>query len=64
MLICGRVIQGFGAGGINVLPEILICDLLPPRHRGPYLSVMLSTAAIGSTIGPIIGGALAEVNWR
>ncbi|KAF5129761.1 MFS efflux transporter aclA [Metarhizium anisopliae] len=63
MLICGRVIQGFGTGGINVLPEILICDLLPPRHRGPYLSVMLSTAALGSTIGPIIGGALAEVNW-
>ncbi|RYP79124.1 hypothetical protein DL771_000102 [Monosporascus sp. 5C6A] len=63
-LIAGRVVQGLGTGGINVLPEIVVCDLIPPRHRGPYLSVMLSTAAIGSTIGPVIGGAFAQVDWR
>lgn len=63
-LIAGRLVQGLGTGGINVLPEIIICDLIPPRHRGPYLSAMLSTAAIASTIGPIIGGALALVDWR
>lgn len=25
---------------------------------------MLSTAAIGTTVGPIVGGALADVQWR
>jgi hypothetical protein len=64
MLIAGRTIQGLGAAGLYVLSDIIICDLVPPRHRSPYLSAVLSTAAIGTTIGPIIGGALAEAQWR
>ncbi|KAF3058319.1 putative transporter C3H1.06c [Daldinia childiae] len=64
MLIAGRVVQGFGTGGIAVLPEIIICDLIPPRSRGPWLSITMSGAAIGTTLGPIIGGTLAERNWR
>ncbi|KAK9419294.1 putative Major facilitator superfamily (MFS) profile domain-containing protein [Seiridium unicorne] len=64
MLIVGRTIQGLGSGGLYVLSDIIICDLIPPRYRGPYISAILSTAAIGTTIGPIIGGALAQANWR
>jgi hypothetical protein len=64
MLTTGRVIQGLGSGGLYVLSDIIICDLIPPRYRGPYMSAVLSTAAIGITIGPIIGGALAQENWR
>ncbi|KAI0112998.1 major facilitator superfamily domain-containing protein [Daldinia grandis] len=64
MLITGRTIQGLGSGGLYVLSDIIICDLIPPRYRGPYMSAVLSTAAIGTTIGPIIGGALAQENWR
>jgi MFS family permease len=64
MLIAGRTIQGLGGAGLNILSDILICDLVPPRFRGPYLAAVLSTAGVGSTIGPIIGGALAEANWR
>ena len=64
MLITGRTIQGLGTGGLYVLSDIIICDIVPPHHRGPYLSAVLSTAAIGTTIGPIIGGALAQVQWR
>lgn len=64
MLISGRTIQGLGTAGLFVLSDIIICDLVPPRHRGPYLSAVLSTAGIGSTIGPVIGGAIAEHDWR
>ncbi|KAF2819136.1 MFS general substrate transporter [Ophiobolus disseminans] len=64
MFIAGRTIQGVGSAGLFVLSDILICDLVPPRHRGPYLSAVLSTAGIGSTIGPVIGGALVEHSWR
>ncbi|KAI1212610.1 major facilitator superfamily domain-containing protein [Annulohypoxylon truncatum] len=63
-LIAGRTIQGLGSGGLYVLSDIIICDLVPSRYRGPYISAVLSTAAIGATIGPIIGGALAQANWR
>jgi len=64
MLIAGRTVQGLGASGLYVFADIIICDLVPPRFRGPYLSFFLSAAAIGSTIGPVVGGALAEANWR
>lgn len=64
MLISGRTVQGTGAAGLYVLSDILICDLVPPRYRGPYLTAVLSTAGIGSTIGPVVGGAMAQENWR
>ncbi|KAF2756330.1 MFS general substrate transporter [Pseudovirgaria hyperparasitica] len=64
MLIAGRTVQGLGTAGLFVLSDIIICDIVPPRYRGPYLSAVLSTAGIGSTIGPSIGGALAESSWR
>ncbi|KAI1454003.1 major facilitator superfamily domain-containing protein [Annulohypoxylon moriforme] len=63
-LITGRTIQGLGSGGLYVLSDIIICDLIPPRYRAPYMSAVLSTAAIGTTIGPIIGGAIVQANWR
>ena len=64
MLIAGRTVQGLGTGGIYVLLDVVCCDLVPLRERGKYLGLMLSTAAVGTTIGPIIGGALADVDWR
>ena len=60
MLISGRTIQGLGTGGLYVLSDIIICDIIPPSDRGPYLSAVISTAALGTTIGPVIGGALAQ----
>jgi MFS family permease len=51
MLICGRTVQGVGAGGTYVLLDVLLCDLVPLHSRGKYLGLMLSTAAIGTTIG-------------
>lgn len=64
MLICGRTVQGLGTGGTYVLLDVVCCDMVPLRERGKYLGIMLSTAAIGTTVGPVIGGALAEAGWR
>lgn len=64
MLVTGRTIQGLGAGGVFVLIELVVCDLLPQRERGKYVGVVLGSSAVGSTIGPLVGGALAGVNWR
>lgn len=64
MLIGGRTVQGLGSGGIFVLVDLITCDLVPMRERGQYLGIMLSTAGIGTTIGPLLGGAIAQANWR
>jgi hypothetical protein len=64
MLISGRTIQGLGAGGIYVLLDIVCCDLVPLRERGKWLGLMFSWAGVAALLGPIVGGALAEANWR
>lgn len=64
MLIAGRTVQGVGAGGIYVLLDIVCCDLVPLRQRGKYLGLMLSWSGVGAALGPIVGGSLAEANWR
>ncbi|KAK4164417.1 MFS general substrate transporter-like protein [Cladorrhinum sp. PSN259] len=65
MLIAGRVIQGIGAGGINVLCEILVCDLVPLRQRGNYLAGMFGMIAIGTALGPFFGGLIVDhTTWR
>lgn len=63
-LISGRTIQGLGAGGINVLVELILCDLIPLRERSKYFGIVLSASAVGTVVGPVLGGALADRNWR
>jgi hypothetical protein len=63
-LIAGRTVQGLGSGGILMLVELIICDLVPLRQRGKYLGYVQSATAVGAIIGPVIGGALATANWR
>lgn len=65
MLIAGRLVQGIGAGGINVLIEIIICDILPLRERGRYLGITFGLIALGSTLGPLFGGLIVQhASWR
>lgn len=64
MMIAGRTVQGLGSGGIFVLVDLITSDLVSVQERGKYLGFMLSTAAIGTTLGPVIGGGLAQVSWR
>jgi MFS family permease len=65
MLIAGRVVQGIGAGGINVLIEIVVCDLIPLRQRGQYLAIMFGLVAIGTALGPFFGGLIVQYStWR
>lgn len=64
MMIAGRTVQGIGAGAIYVLLDIVCCDLVPLRERGKYGGLMNAWAGVAAAIGPVIGGALADANWR
>jgi hypothetical protein len=57
-------VQGIGSGGIYMLVDLIVCDLVSLRDRGKYLGIMLSTAAVGAVLGPVLGGLLAEADWR
>jgi MFS family permease len=65
VMIAGRTIQGLGGGGVLGLTTVLITDLVPLRQRGRFYALVSVVWAIGSTTGPIIGGACAESGqWR
>ncbi|KAL9090671.1 MAG: hypothetical protein Q9165_005159 [Trypethelium subeluteriae] len=64
-LIAGRTIQGIGGAGINVMIEILVCDLCPLRERAKYLGIINIGFAIAIALGPLIGGLMTDrVTWR
>ncbi|KIO20425.1 hypothetical protein M407DRAFT_29949, partial [Tulasnella calospora MUT 4182] len=64
MLIAGRTIQGMGGGGILATSEIVVADMVPLRQRGAYMGAIGAIYAIASAIGPPIGGAFSQSNWR
>ncbi|KAH0548310.1 hypothetical protein GP486_007996 [Trichoglossum hirsutum] len=65
MLIAGRVIQGIGGGGINVLVDMIVCDLVPLRERTKFMGIIFAVFGMGTTVGPIIGGAIVQhTTWR
>ncbi|KAI0100759.1 major facilitator superfamily domain-containing protein [Nemania sp. FL0031] len=65
MLIAGRAVQGVGGGGIILMIEMIVCDLVPLRDRGRFTAVILGVFGIVSSLGPFIGGAIVEgTTWR
>ncbi|KAI0547647.1 major facilitator superfamily domain-containing protein [Xylaria curta] len=65
MIIAGRVVQGLGSGGITLLGDIILSDLVPLRLRGNYLGAILSVFGIAVTLGPFLGGSIvATTTWR
>jgi MFS family permease len=63
-MIAGRTVQGLGSVGIMLLVELIVCDMVSLRERGRYLRIVLRTASLGSIVGPVVGGALAQKDWR
>ena len=65
MLIAGRAIQGMGSGGINMIVDVIVSDMVPLRERGNFMAIVLTVYFIGTSIGPFVGGAIVETtSWR
>ncbi len=64
MLIGSRALQGVGAGGLIVLSQATIGDLVPPRERGRYQGMIAAVFALCSVAGPLLGGVITDMlSW-
>jgi EmrB/QacA subfamily drug resistance transporter len=59
-LIVGRTIQGIGGGGLMLLSQAIIADVVPARERGKYMGIMGGVFALSSVAGPLLGGWFTE----
>ncbi|KAK0633848.1 major facilitator superfamily domain-containing protein [Immersiella caudata] len=65
VLIAGRILQGLGAGGIDVLGEIIVADMTTLKERPMYLGWLAVPMSVGSILGPSVGGLLSmRASWR
>ena len=59
-LIAFRAVQGLGAGGLIVLVQAVIGDVVPPRERGRYQGLFGAVFGVASIAGPLLGGVIVE----
>lgn len=65
LLIAARVVQGLGAGGLMILSQAAIADVVPARERGRYMGYLGAVFAVSSVAGPLLGGWFTEgPGWR
>ncbi|KAJ5465787.1 hypothetical protein N7530_009574 [Penicillium desertorum] len=64
-IIVGRVLQGLGGGGIDVLVQVILADMTTLEERSTYLGLMAIPSAVGNIMGPTVGALFATyASWR
>jgi len=65
VLLAGRALQGFGAGGIFPVASAVIGDTFPPEKRGGALGLIGAVFGLAFLVGPILGGVILSItSWQ
>ncbi len=65
LLIAARAAQGAGAAVLMALTLALVAEAVPAARSGRAMGLLGTTSAIGTALGPSLGGALiAALGWR
>lgn len=64
-LVLWRAVQGLGGGGLMILSQSIIADIVPASERGKYMGPLGALFGISAVLGPLLGGWLTEgPGWR
>ncbi len=65
LLIAARAVQGLGAAIMMALAMAFVADTMPKAMLGSAMGLLGSMSAVGTAIGPSLGGLLlAGLNWQ
>ncbi|MGW3344856.1 MFS transporter [Nonomuraea rubra] len=64
-LIAFRAVQGLGGGGLMVLAQAIVGDVVSARERGRYQGFFGAVFAVSSIVGPLLGGVFVDrLSWH
>lgn len=65
LLTVARALQGTGAAAMMALSLAFVAETVPKARTGSAMGLLGSTSAIGTALGPSLGGFLiASLNWH
>ncbi|GAA1465049.1 MDR family MFS transporter [Microbacterium thalassium] len=60
-----RAIQGLGGGGLMILSQAIIADIVPASERGKYLGPLGAIFGLSAVAGPLLGGFFVDhLTWQ
>ena len=64
-LIVWRAVQGLGGGGLMILSQAIIADIVPASERGKYLGPLGAVFGLSAIGGPLLGGFFVDhLTWQ
>lgn len=64
-LIAYRAVQGLGGGGLMIMSQAIIADLVPVRQRAKFMGPMGAVFGLAAVGGPLLGGRITDhTDWR
>jgi EmrB/QacA subfamily drug resistance transporter len=65
MFVVFRAVQGLGGGGLMILSQAIIADIVPASERGKYLGPLGAIFGLAAVGGPLLGGFFVDhLTWQ
>ena len=60
-----RAMQGLGGGGLMILSQAIIADIVPASERGKYMGPLGAIFGLSAVAGPLLGGFFVDhMTWQ
>jgi EmrB/QacA subfamily drug resistance transporter len=61
-----RGVQGLGGGGLMILSQAIIADVVPARDRAKYMAPIGALFGLSAVVGPLVGGFFTDsaLGWQ